>query len=316
MKQTLYRTSGESPVVNAMIRAAQAGKQAVMLVELKARFDEEANIEWARKLGAAGVHVVFGFVELKTHTKTAVVVREDEDGRVRSYGHIGTGNYNPTTARLYEDLAFFTTDPIITNDLLRLFNMLTGHTQGLEPNRMLIAPTTLKPRLIELIESQAHSSGRIVLKMNHLAHDEIVEALYGASQAGASIDLIVRTTCTLRPGVDGMSETIRVKSVVAPLLEHSRIYKFGHDPEPGAYLIGSADLMVRNLDNRVEAVVPIDQPDLRQRLDQVLDELLADEDLSWTLAADGTWTKVAGDRNAQDLLSAAAHDRFRRERRT
>ena len=315
IKQTLYRTSGDSPVVNAMIRAAQSGKQAVMLVELKARFDEEANIGWAEKLGAAGVHVVFGFVELKTHTKTALVVREDEDGRVRCYGHIGTGNYNPSTARFYEDLALFTTDPVITNDLLRLFNMLTGHTRGLEPQRLLIAPTTLRPRLLELIESQAHPNGRIVIKVNHIAHDEAVEALYAASQAGASIDLIVRTTCTLRPGVDGMSENIRVKSVVAPLLEHSRIYKFGEDPEEGGYLIGSADLMVRNLDNRVEAVVPIDQPSLRERLDQVLDELLADEALSWTLDSAGRWHKLDGDRHAQDRLAAAAVARHRAERR-
>ncbi len=311
IKQTLYRTSGESPVVNAMIRAAQQRKQAVMLVELKARFDEEANIGWAEKLGAAGVHVVFGFVELKTHTKTAVVVREDEDGQVRSYGHIGTGNYNPSTARFYEDLALFTTDPVITNDLLRLFNMLTGHTKGLEPERLLIAPTTLRPRLVELIESQAHPGGRIVVKVNHIAHDEAVEALYAASEAGASIDLIVRTTCTARPGVKGMSKNIRVKSVVAPVLEHSRIYKFGDDPEKGGYLIGSADMMVRNLDNRVEAVVPIDQPDLRQRLDAVLDELLADEALSWTLDSKGRWHKVAGDRNAQENLAAAAKARNR-----
>ena len=311
IKQTLYRTSGDSPVVNAMIRAAQQGKQAVMLVELKARFDEEANIGWAEKLGAAGVHVVFGFVELKTHTKTAVVVREDEDGQVRCYGHIATGNYNPSTARFYEDLALFTTDEVLTNDLLRLFNMLTGHTKGLEPQRLLIAPTTLRPRLVELIKSQAHPGGRIVIKVNHVAHDEAVEALYAASEAGASIDMIVRTTCTLRPGVEAMSENIRVKSVVAPLLEHSRIYKFGDDPEPGGYLIGSADLMVRNLDNRVEAVVPIDQPDLRERLDQVLDELLADEALSWTLDSEGRWHKVAGDRNAQANLAAAAVQRHR-----
>ena len=313
IKQTLYRTSGDSPIVRAMIDAAQQGKQAVMLVELKARFDEEANLRWAEQLGAAGVHVVYGFVEMKTHTKVALVVRRDEDGQVRRYGHIGTGNYNPSTARFYEDLALFTTDEEITYDVVRLFNMLTGHSKGLEPDRLLIAPTTLRPRLVELIGSQAHEGGRIVLKANHLAHEAIIDALYEAGQAGASIDLIMRTTCRLRPGVEGLSENIRIKSVVAPFLEHSRIYKFGDDPERGGYLIGSADLMTRNLDNRVEAVVPVDDPGHRRQLDQVLAELLADEALSWTMHPDGTWTKDEGDRNAQIRLAKAARKRNKRD---
>jgi polyphosphate kinase len=309
IKQTLYRTSGDSPIVHALIRAAGEGKQVVALVELKARFDEEANIAWARKLEEAGVHVVYGFVALKTHTKTALVVREDEDGRIRRYGHIATGNYNPKTARTYEDLGLFTADPALTSDLGELFNMLTGHSRDLRPDRLLIAPTTLRPRLLELIRSQAHEGGRIVAKANHLSHNEIINALYEASQAGCDIDLILRTICCLRPGIPGLSETIRVKSVVGPFLEHSRIYRFGHDPAPGAFLIGSADLMPRNLDNRVEAVTPVDDPALRDRLDEILDLLLADEALSWRLSADGTWEKLPGSANAQQRLRELATER-------
>ena len=311
IKQTLYRTSGDSPVVHAMIRAAAEGKQAVVLVELKARFDEEANIGWARKLEEAGVHVVYGFVELKTHTKTALVVREDEDGHIRRYGHVATGNYNPKTARFYEDIGMFTADPVLTADLGQLFNMLTGHSRNLRPDKLLIAPTTLRPRLLELIESQTHPDGRIFFKANHLAHHQIIDALYAASQAGASIDLVLRTTCCLRPGIPGLSDRIRVKSVVGPFLEHSRIYRFGHDPEPGAYLIGSADLMSRNLDNRVEAVAPVDQADLRARLDTVVEQVLADEALSWVLHPSGRWTKVPGDHNVQEAMAAAAIARSR-----
>jgi len=312
IKQTLYRTSGDSPVVHAMIRAAAEGKQAVVLVELKARFDEEANIGWARKLEEAGVHVVYGFVELKTHTKTALVVREDEDGRIRRYGHIATGNYNPKTARFYEDIGLFTADEVLTADLGQLFNMLTGHSRNLRPKKLLIAPTTLRPRLTELIESQTHPDGRIFMKANHLAHHDIIDALYAASTAGASIDLVLRTTCCLRPGIPGLSDNIRVKSVVGPFLEHSRIYRFGEDPEPGAYLIGSADLMSRNLDNRVEAVTPVDQADLRVQLDTIVDQLLADEALSWDLHPDGTWSRTPGDHNVQEELAAAAIARSRR----
>jgi polyphosphate kinase len=311
IKQTLYRTSGDSPVVHAMIRAAAEGKQAVVLVELKARFDEEANIGWARKLEETGVHVVYGFVELKTHTKTALVVREDEDGHIRRYGHVATGNYNPKTARFYEDIGMFTADPVLTADLGQLFNMLTGHSRNLRPDKLLIAPTTLRPRLVELIESQAHPDGRIFFKANHLAHHQIIDALYAASQAGAAIDLVLRTTCCLRPGIPGLSDNIRVKSVVGPFLEHSRIYRFGHDPEPGAYLIGSADLMSRNLDNRVEAVAPVDQADLRARLDTIVEQVLADEALSWELHPSGRWTKLPGDHNLQEELAAAAIARSR-----
>ncbi len=313
IKQTLYRTSGDSPVVEAIIRAADEGKQVVVLVELKARFDEEANIEWARELEEAGVHVVFGFVDLKTHTKTLLVVREDGDGVIRRYGHVATGNYNPSTARAYEDLGLFTADEAITDDLGHLFNMLTGQSRDLEPAHLLVAPTTLRPRLLELIASQAHDGGRITIKVNHLSHVEVIEALYDAAAAGARVDLVVRTICCLRPCVPGLSEGIHVRSIVGSVLEHSRIYRFGDDPDVGAYLIGSADLMPRNLDNRVEAVVPVEDPALRTRLDEVLDELLADEALSWTLAGDGTWTRVAPDdpapRNVQERLARAAVER-------
>lgn len=311
IKQTLYRTSGDSPVVEAIIRAADEGKQVAVLVELKARFDEAANIEWARELEEAGVHVVFGFVDLKTHTKTLLVVREDPDGVIRRYGHLATGNYNPSTARAYEDLGLFTADEALTDDLGQLFNMLTGQSRDLQPARLLVAPSTLRPRLVELIRSQAHADGRIVIKVNHLSHVEVIEALYHAARAGADIDLVVRTICCLRPDVPGLSPGLRVRSVVGPILEHSRIYRFGHDPEPGAYLLGSADLMPRNLDNRVEAVAPVDDPDLRARLDEVLEALLADEALSWCLDGDGLWTRVDGDRNAQEDLARAAHERSR-----
>jgi polyphosphate kinase len=199
----------------------------------------------------------------------------------------------------------------LTADLGQLFNMLTGHSRDLRPDKLLIAPTTLLPRLLELIRSQAHDQGRIVCKVNHLSHTKVIDALYEASQAGAEIDLVTRTICCLRPGVPGLSDNVRVRSVVGPFLEHSRIYRFGHEPDPGAYLIGSADLMPRNLDNRVEAVTPVDDPRLRSRLDRVLDELLVDEALSWTLDADGSWKKMTGDRDAQQQLRADAIERSR-----
>lgn len=309
IKQTLYRTSGDSPIAEAAMDAARDGKQTVMLVELKARFDEEANLSWAKRLASAGVHVVHGYVSLKTHTKVALVVRRDEDGRVRRYCNIATGNYNPSTARYYEDLGYFTADPTITEDLGDLFNMLTSSSRGLYPKRLLIAPTTLLPRLMELIDEQAHEGGRIIVKTNHIAHPEIMRALVRASQAGAKVDLIARTTCCLVPGIDGITDNIHIRSVNAPFLEHSRIYKFGDNPEPGSYLIGSADLMMRNLDNRIEAVVPVDSARLRARLDEILTELLADETWSWTMQPDSTWRRVRGKHDAQARLSAAARRR-------
>jgi len=313
IKQTLYRTSGDSPIVKALIRAAESGKQVVALVELKARFDEEANIAWAEQLEEAGVHVVYGFVELKTHTKTLLIVRRDEDGVLRRYGHIATGNYNPATAKFYEDVGLFTGDGSLTRDLGQLFNMLTGHSRTADFERLLVAPVTLLDRKLELIRSQAHPGGRIVVKVNNLSHNGIIDALYEASQAGAEIDLIVRTICCLRPGVPGLSENIRVRSIVGDFLEHSRIYRFGEAPAPGAYLIGSADWMTRNLENRVEAVAPVDEAQLRERLDDVLDSCLKDDVLAWQLGPDGTWSKIPTEAsfNVQTYLRAQAERRRR-----
>ncbi|MDX1619585.1 MAG: polyphosphate kinase 1 [Nitriliruptorales bacterium] len=314
IKQTLYRTSGDSPIVHALVRAAEEGKQVVALVELKARFDEEANIAWAGHLEEAGVHVVYGFVELKTHTKTALVVRNDEDGHLRRYGHIATGNYNPSTAKAYEDIGVFTADPDLTADLSELFNMLTGHSRQANFRRLLVAPAGLKQRILELIQEQAHPDGRIVIKVNNLSHNEVIEALYDASNAGAEIALLVRSICCLRPDVPGLSENIRVRSVVGPFLEHSRIFRFGHEPAEGAYLVGSADLMPRNLENRVEAVTPVDDPELRARLDEILDLSLRDEALSWTLASSGSWIRVPKQNgfNVQEELRRLARERVSR----
>jgi polyphosphate kinase len=299
MKLTLYRTSGDSSIVQSLIRAVEGGKQVAALVELKARFDEEKNIEWARELEKAGVHVVYGLVGLKIHTKTTLVVREEQDG-MRRYCHVGTGNYNPKTARLYEDLGLLTCDPDVGADLTQLFNFLTGYGRDVEYRKLLVAPHDLRPRIAELIANEANRgpSGRIVLKMNSLVDAEMIDALYAASQAGVSIDLIIRGICCLRPGVPGLSENIRVRSIVGRYLEHARIYHFAHGGAEGgpAYYIGSADLMPRNLDRRVEALVPVDDPALRDQLDEIIDVELADDVLAWTLGADGTWHKdpVAG----------------------
>ena len=295
IKLTLYRTSGDSPIVRSLIRAAESGKQVAVVVELKARFDEEANIEWARRLEQAGVHVAYGLVGLKVHSKTCLVVREEADG-VRRYCHIGTGNYNSITARVYTDLGLFTADPEIGVDLTQLFNSLTGYGRNIEFRRLVPAPQGLRPTVTELIRSEAAqgAEGRIVIKINSLADAEMVEALYEASQAGAKIDLIVRAICCLRPGVPGMSDTIRVRSLIGRYLEHSRIYYFGNGEgiSAPAYYIGSADLMPRNLNRRIEALVAVVDPDLRHRLDQVLEINLKDDSLAWDLLPDGTWQRV------------------------
>ncbi len=296
IKQTLYRTSADSPVVRALIRAAEAGKQVAALVELKARFDEQANVAWARALEKAGVHVVYGLVGLKTHTKTCLVVRQEHDG-VRRYCHVGTGNYNEKTARLYEDLGVLTCDPDIGADLSQLFNYLTGYGRQEQFRKLLVAPGPLRPRLAQLIagEGEAESgTGRIIMKMNSLVDVDMIDALYAASQAGVEIDLVVRGICCLRPGVAGLSEHIRVRSIVGRFLEHSRIFYFANGVGPGrpAWYVGSADLMPRNLDRRVEAVMPVEEPDLQGRLQQVLDVNLADDVLAWELGPDGEWTKV------------------------
>jgi polyphosphate kinase len=296
IKQTLYRTDGDSPIVSALIAAAEAGKQVVSLVELTARFDEAANIEWARRLEQAGVHVVYGMVGLKTHAKVSLVVRR-EAGGIRRYCHVGTGNYNSVTARLYEDLGLLTANLEIGEDLTELFNYLTGYSRQQGFRRLLVAPRTLRAGLVELIrrETGRGAGGRIVLKVNNLVDPELTEALYEASAAGVDIDIIARTCCGLRPGVPGLSERIRVRSLLGLYLEHSRIYRFG--PDGGAdWYIGSADLMGRNLDGRVEALAPVLDPALQARLAEICDIELADDMLAWELDGTGAWHRVEGSR--------------------
>jgi polyphosphate kinase len=292
IKQTLYRTSDEeSPIVQALARAAEAGKQAVALVELQARFDEEANIAWARKLEQAGVHVVYGVVGLKTHAKIILVVRE-EGSAIRRYCHVGTGNYHPATARVYEDVGLLSSDPDLTADVADLFNFLTGYSNQHTYRKALVAPVSLRPRLLELIHEEAAApDGRIVIKANNLVDPRIIEALYAASQTGTEIDLIVRSICCLRPGVPGLSETIRVRSIVGRYLEHSRIFRFGSDERGPRYYIGSADLMQRNLDGRVECLAPVTDPSLADRLGEILEVCMGDDVLAWELGAEG-WRKT------------------------
>jgi polyphosphate kinase len=290
IKQTLYRTSGkDSAIVRSLVRAAEAGKQVVALVELTARFDEEANILWARILEQAGVHVVYGVVGLKTHAKLSLVIR-DEGDQIRRYCHIGTGNYHPVTARLYEDLGLLTAHPEVTADVADLFNYLTGYSKQEEYRHILVAPLTLRPRIRELIEEQARPGGRITLKMNSLVDARMIDALYAASQAGAEIDLHIRGICCLRPGVPGLSDRVRVRSIVGRYLEHSRIFRFGEGDE-ARHFIGSADLMPRNLDHRVEAVAEVLDRELRARLDEVLEVDARDDVLAWELLPDG-WARV------------------------
>jgi polyphosphate kinase len=297
IKLTLYRTSGDSPVVKALIEAAELGKQVVALVELKARFDEQANIAWARKLEQAGVHVVYGLVGLKTHTKVALVVRGEAEG-IRRYVHISTGNYNPSTARVYEDIGIFSNDPDLGSDLTMLFNSLTGFSQPAAYRKLIVAPKGMRDRIIDLIQNEHPNAqrgpGSIVLKMNSLNDGDVIEALYVASGLGVQIDLIVRGICCLRPGVKGLSDNIRVRSVVGRFLEHSRVWRFANGAGEGKpeYFIGSADMMPRNLDGRVEAIVPITDPGSRRHLDHVIQTLLSDTRLAWTLDAQGSWTKV------------------------
>ena len=301
IKQTMYRTSTEeSRIIRSLIRAAELGKQVVALVELKARFDEELNITYARELEQAGVHVVYGVVGLKTHAKISLVVRREHNG-VRRYAHVGTGNYNPVTAMLYDDIGLLTADPDIGADLTDLFNLLTGYSRQGEYRKLLVAPHFLRTRMRELILGQGHENGRIVLKMNALVDPETIDALYEASEAGADIDLIVRGICCLRPGVPGLSENIQVRSIVGRYLEHSRIYRFG-ERDSRRHYIGSADLMQRNLDHRVEALVPVTDAALAERLDQILSVLLEDDTLAWTLGPNGTWAKVPTERGANTHL--------------
>ncbi len=298
IKMTLYRAGGDSPIMRALIRAAERGVQVAVLVELKARFDEANNVNWAKQLERVGVHVIYGIAGLKTHSKCVLVVRDDGD-RLRRYCHIGTGNYNTKTARLYEDLGILTCDDNIGSDVAKLFNHLTGYSRDDQYHTLLVAPRDMRPRLLELIERETSlgPEGRIVMKANAIADAETTEALYRASAAGVSIDLVIRGISCLRAGVPGLSENIRVRSVLGRYLEHSRVYRFDHggvDGEPH-YLIGSADLMPRNLDRRVEVLVPIDHPKHREWLDSVFEFLLADDIVRWELQPDNSWVRRGPD---------------------
>ncbi len=315
IKQTLYRTSGDSPIVQSLIRAAERGKQVVVLVEIKARFDEEANIVWARKLEQAGAHVVYGLVGLKTHSKTALVVRREGSG-VRRYVHIGTGNYNPKTARLYVDLGLLSVRPELCADVTDLFNVLTGLSRQRTFRRLLVAPHSLRSRFLQLVDreighAQAGRESRIILKLNAIVDVPSIEALYRASQAGVHIDLIIRAACSLQPGLEGLSENIRVRSIIGEFLEHSRIWSFenGGDRE---WYIGSADLMDRNLDRRVEAVVPVEDGEARAKLATIIDVMLADDRRSWQLQPDATWVRTEV---AQRLAGHGRHVRDAQEHR-
>jgi polyphosphate kinase len=294
IKQTLYRTSGPvSPIIRSLTRASEAGKQVVALVELTARFDEENNINWAEVLEDAGVHVVYGTVGRKTHAKVTLVVREEQGG-IRRYCHVGTGNYNRDTARIYEDLGLLSSDAALGADVGELFNSLTGYSRPTRFRKLLVAPTSMRTALLGLIQREGDrgAEGRIILKVNNLVDPEVIEALYAASAQGCEIDLIVRSICCLRPGVSGLSERIRVRSLVGRYLEHSRILRFGSDPRDADYYISSADLMPRNLDRRVEVAVPIRSAELRARLDEILEVNLSDDVLAWELRPDGSWRRV------------------------
>jgi polyphosphate kinase len=311
IKQTLYRTSGDSPIVNALIEAAEAGKQVVVLVEIKARFDEEANISWARSLERAGCHVVYGMVGLKTHCKTALVVRR-EQGVIRRYCHIGTGNYNPKTARIYEDLGVLTADPRVGADLTDLFNTLTGYSRQTTYRTLMVAPHGVRTGLIEKIRREIRhaAEGRpagIRLKVNALVDEKVIDALYEASLAGVRVELLVRSICSLRPGVPGLSENIEVRSIVGRFLEHSRVMSFvnGGDPE---FWLGSSDLMHRNLDRRVEVLLRVSDETAREQLQSIFDAAMAPDVRCWHLGSDAAWTR-SGERDHQAELMARAGQR-------
>jgi polyphosphate kinase len=305
IKQTLYRTSGDSPVVDALIDAAEAGKQVVALVEIKARFDEQANIKWARALERAGCHVVYGVVGLKTHCKTALVVRQ-EGSSIRRYAHIGTGNYHPKTARTYEDIGLFTADEQICADVTDLFNVLTGYSRQTDYRSLLVAPYGVRSGLVERIErerehAEAGHDAHIQFKTNHLVDEQVIDALYRASRSGVRIDLLVRTFCTIRSGVEGLSENITTRSVLGRFLEHSRVYYFGNAGAP-EYWIGSADLMHRNLDRRVEVLAQVDDPACSAELRACLDLAFDANTSAWNLGPDDAWRRNEGTQDYQEVL--------------
>jgi polyphosphate kinase len=322
IKQTVYRTSGDSPIVDALIDAAEAGKQVVVLMEITARFDESANIKWARALEKAGCHVVYGLVGLKTHCKTCLVVRQ-EQGQLRRYAHIGTGNYNPKTARIYEDLGLLTADPEVGADLTDLFNSLTGYSRQTEYRTLLVAPHGVRRGLVERIEAQSERAraglpSRVLLKANSVVDERVIDALYRASQAGVPVDLVVRGICALRPGVPGLSENIRVRSIVGRFLEHSRVMVFGRSeahggdgPDTTEHWLGSADMMHRNLDRRVETLVRVKDKTVTAQLDLLFSRLLAPDVIHWELLADGSWERrpAEGGKDVQTHLMKRAGER-------
>ena len=319
LKTTVYRTSHDSALAPALIEAAENGKQSVCIVELKARFDERRNIEWARSLEQAGVHVVYGFPDLKIHAKTTLVIRREGDSLQR-YVHIGTGNYHATTARIYEDVGLFTADPEIAADIADLFNFITGFGRPSSFRKILVAPFNLRRELVERIRAvgaaaAAGEHARIRIKVNNLADPQITEELYKASQAGAEIDLIIRAVCVLRPGVEGLSERIRVRSILGRFLEHSRLYCF-EAGDSKTYLLGSADLMPRNLDHRIEMIVPVEAPHVRAEIETIFRRLLNDNSQAWTLAPNGSWTRVQPDpgerRRASQLVAMRGRVRAKR----
>jgi len=303
IKQTLYRTSGDSPIIEALIEAAEAGKQVLAVIEIRARFDEQANVRWARKLESVGVNVVYGLMGLKTHAKLSLVVRDEPNG-LRSYCHIGTGNYNPKTARMYEDLGLLSSDEELTDDLSKLFNQLSGFAPQSSYARLLVAPRTLRPGLIDKIDQEIQNAkdgmpAGVQFKLNSLLDEEFVEKLYEASQAGVSVDLLIRGICAIRPGVPGMSENIRVRSILGRFLEHSRIFHFTNAGDD-EYWIGSADLMGRNLNRRVESLVRVDKKAHKEYLQEILDQGLSDEVSSWHMQ-DDKWTRFTQSKDGKPL---------------
>ena len=294
IKQTLYRTSGDSPIIEALIDAAESGKQVLVIVEIKARFDERANIKWARKLEEAGCHVVYGLVGLKTHCKLAMVVRDEPEG-IRRYVHIGTGNYNPKTARMYEDLGLITTHEGITEDVAYLFNNLSGYARQPSYSHLLVAPHSVRSGLIERIDAEtahrvAGGEGRIRIKANSVVDEAVIDALYRASQAGVTVELLVRGICAVRPGVPGLSENITVRSVLGRFLEHSRVFWFDNAGDPEVW-IGSADLMHRNLDRRVEVLVALPSAESVEEIGKILDVAFDEGTAAWELDPDGVWNR-------------------------